>query len=80
MFYNLFEAHDQVSHKLVLTTKIKKETKQNNLEKGVFLIFELAILCPVWNTNLLHGLKNGILACFVSGERKLSNFLQIEPA
>lgn len=47
MFYNLFEAHDQVSHKLVLTTKIKKETKQNNLEKGVFLIFELAILCPV---------------------------------
>lgn len=42
MFYNLFEAHDQVSHKLVLTTKIKKETKQNNLEKGVFLIFELA--------------------------------------
>lgn len=64
MFYNLFEAHDHVSHKLVLTTKIKKETikaKQNNLEKGVFLIFELAILWPVWNTNLLDGLKNGIL-------------------
>ena len=50
MFYNLFEAHDQVSHKLVLTTKIKKETiktKQNNLERGLFLIFELAILWPV---------------------------------
>ena len=52
MFYDLFEAHDQVSHKLALTTKleIKKETikaKQNNLEKAVFLIFELAILWPV---------------------------------